>query len=89
MISERVRAVLGVWTPMAIGLAIIATAINFYFTADLSSGVFAEDLESWRLVCTAGAFFLGSVMVLSTYGRYRKARAARAAAREEPPKGPA
>jgi hypothetical protein len=82
MISERVRAVLGVWTPMAIGLVIIATAINFYVTADLSPGVLVGDLESWRLACTAGAFFLGFLMVLSTYGRYRKAKAARAAPAE-------
>lgn len=71
MISERVRSILGVWAPMGIGLFIIATSINFYFTARLS------DLESWRLACSAGAFFVGGVMILSTYGRYKKTKEAR------------
>ncbi|HYS72524.1 MAG TPA: hypothetical protein VEO96_00870 [Thermoplasmata archaeon] len=69
---ERVRTILGVWAPMAIGSFIIATSINFYVTARLSA-----DLESWRLVCSAGAFFVGSVLMLSTYGRYQKTKAAR------------
>jgi hypothetical protein len=57
---------------MAIGLFIIVTSINFYFTAQLAS-----DLESGRLICSAGAFFVGGVLLLSTYGRYRKAKEAR------------
>ncbi|HYU07559.1 MAG TPA: hypothetical protein VEM77_10330 [Thermoplasmata archaeon] len=69
---ERVRTVLGVWAPMAIGGFIIATSINFYVTARLSA-----DLESWRLVCSAGAFFVGGVLLLSTYGRYMKTKEAR------------
>ncbi len=77
MSTERVRGILGVWMPMVIGLWIIATAVIFYFTADLSStGIFHQDLESWRLVCSAGVVFLGGVLILSTYGRYQKARAA-------------
>lgn len=86
MRSARVRAVLGVWMPMAIGLGIIVTAANFYVTADLTGSVWGTDLESWRLACSAGAFFLGGVMVLSTYGRYKKAKAARAPPESEPPK---
>jgi hypothetical protein len=66
---ERIRSVLGVWAPMAIGLFIIATSINFYFTATL-----AGDLESWRLVCSGGAFFVGGLLILSTYGRYAKTK---------------
>ncbi|HEX9341712.1 MAG TPA: hypothetical protein VF992_11175 [Thermoplasmata archaeon] len=69
---ERVRTILGVWAPMAIGVFIIATSINFYVTARLSA-----DLESWRLVCSAGAFFVGGVLLLSTYGRYKKTKEAR------------
>ena len=74
---ERIRSILGVWAPMAIGLFIILTSINFYFTANLTNGLFAGNLESWRLVCSAGAFFVGGVLLLSTFGRYRKTKAAR------------
>jgi hypothetical protein len=77
MNRERVRSILGVWMPMVIGLWIIVTAVVFYFTADLSAtGVFGQNLESWRLVCSAGVFFLGGLMLLSTFGRFQKARAA-------------
>ncbi len=77
MNRDRIRSLLGVWMPMVIGLWIIATAVIFYFTADLSStGPFGQDLESWRLVCSAGVFFVGGLMLLSTLGRYQKARAA-------------
>jgi hypothetical protein len=77
MNRERVRSILGVWMPTVIGLWIIITAIVFYFTADLSaSGVFGQNLESWRLVCSAGVFFLGGLMLLSTFGRFQKSRAA-------------
>jgi hypothetical protein len=74
---ERVRSILGVWAPMAIGLFIIATSINFYFTAPLTDTPLVGNLESWRLVCSAGAFFVGAVLMLSTYGRYRKTKEAR------------
>jgi hypothetical protein len=69
MNRERVRSILGVWAPMVIGLFIIATSINFYVTATLDAS-----LESWRLVCSAGAFFVGGLLILSTYGRYTKAK---------------
>ncbi len=86
MNRERVRSILGVWMPMVFGLWIIATAVIFYFTADLSpSGPFGQDLESWRLVCSAGVFFVGGLLLLSTYGRFQKARAAALeAARPQP-----
>jgi hypothetical protein len=77
MIPDRVRSALGLWVPLAIGLWIIATAIAFYFTADLGpTGLFHQDLESWRLVCSAGVVLVGGLMILSTYGRYRRAKAA-------------
>ncbi len=77
MNRERVRSILGVWMPMVIGLWIIATAVIFYFTADLTTaGPFGQDLESWRLVCSAGVFFLGGLLLMSTFGRFQKARAA-------------
>lgn len=75
MNRERVRSILGVWMPMVIGLWVIATAVIFYFTADLTTtGPFGLDLESWRLVCSAGVFFVGGLLLLSTYGRFQKAR---------------
>ena len=72
MTSDRVRSFFGVWAPMAIGLFIIVTTINFLFTATLPAG-----LESWRLVCSAGAFFVGGLLLLSTYGRFAKTKVAR------------
>ncbi len=76
MNRDRARGILGVWMPMMIGLWIIATAVIFYFTANLSpTGPFGENLESWRLVCSAGVFFVGGLLLLSTFGRYQKARA--------------
>ncbi len=76
MNRERVRSILGVWMPMVIGLWIIATAIIFYFTANLTAtGPFGQDLESWRLVCSAGVFFVGGLLLMSTFGRFQKARA--------------
>ena len=83
---ERVRSILGVWAPMAIGVFIIVTSINFYFTANLTTGHFLGDLESWRLVCSAGAFFVGGLLLLSTFGRYRKTKVARLEQRIGPPK---
>lgn len=69
---ERIRAVLGVWAPMTIGFLILVTSLNFYFNASLPG-----EVESWRLVCSAGAIFVGGVLILSTYGRYAKAKEAR------------
>jgi len=77
MNRERIRAVLGVWAPMTIGLVLIATALNFYFNAQLTGGLLEPNLEAWRGVCAAGVVFVGALLVLSTTGRYRKARAAR------------
>src|SRR5256885_8259436 len=74
MNTERVRSVLGVWAPMAIGLFIIVTSVNFYFTATLAGGIRTGDLGSWRLVCSAGAFFVGGLLILSTYGRDTKTK---------------
>jgi hypothetical protein len=77
MNRERIRSILGVWMPMVIGLWIIVTAIVFYFPADLTpTGPFGQNLESWRLVCSAGVFLVGGLLLLSTFGRFRKARAA-------------
>ena len=74
MNAERVRSVLGVWAPMAIGLFIIVTSVSFYLTATLTGNALTGDLEPWRLVCSAGAFFVGGLLILSTYGRYTKTK---------------
>jgi len=71
---ERFRSVLGVWAPMAIGLFIIVTSISFYFTATLTGNVLTGDLEPWRFICSAGAFFVGGLLIFSTYGRYTKTK---------------
>jgi len=71
---ERIRSVLGVWAPMAIGVFIIFTSISFYFTAPLTGNVLTGDLEPWRLLCSAGAFFVGGLLIFSTYGRYTKTK---------------
>ncbi len=88
MNRERVRSILGVWMPMVIGLWIIATAVIFYVTANLTaSGPFGQDLESWRLVCSAGVFLLGSLLLMSTFGRFQKARAVALEAAAKPQGG--
>src|SRR5947208_3460301 len=69
---ERARSALGVSTPILIGLFVIVTSINFYFTAGLDPA-----LESWRAICSAGAFFVGGLLILTTYGRYKKVKEAR------------
>ena len=90
MNRERVRSILGVWMPMVIGVWIIATAILFYLTADLSAtGPFGQNLESWRLVCSAGVFLGGGLLLLSTFGRFQKARAAALEAASSTPAHPA
>jgi hypothetical protein len=71
---ERVRSVLGVWAPMAIGSFIIITSISFYLTASLIGNQLTGNLEPWRLVCSAGAFFVGGLLIFSTYGRYTKTK---------------
>src|SRR5438876_9977604 len=69
---ERARSVLGVWAPMTIGLFIIVTSLSFYFTATLTGNVLTGELEPWRLICSAGAFFVGGLLIFSTYGRCTK-----------------
>jgi hypothetical protein len=59
---------------MAIGLFIIVTSVSFYLTATLTGNALTGDLEPWRLVCSAGAFFVGGLLILSTYGRYTKTK---------------
>ncbi len=81
MTSERTRAFLGVWMPMILGLLVIGFAANFYLTTSASPGEpwpKGYSWDAWRSVCTGGLVFVGLVLCLSTWGRYRKAKAARA-----------
>ncbi len=87
MTPGRLREFLGVWTPMIIGSVVIAISLNFYVNPG-SPGPFwpaGYSWDAWRSVCTAGLVLFGVLLFLSTFGRYRKARAARA----EPPATPA
>src|SRR3989475_12901873 len=84
---ERIRSILGVWAPMAIGVFIIVTSINFYFTANLTDGLFVGDLGSWRFVCSAGAFFVGGGFLLSTLGPFLERKAPRGEQKKGPPQG--
>jgi len=68
---DRLRGFLGVWAPLLIAFVLVVVAVNFYLSANLGP------LEGWRSFCAAGVVFTGAVLILSTYGRYRKVRAAR------------
>jgi hypothetical protein len=72
MNRDRVRSILGVWAPILLGFFVIVTSVNFYVTATLDA-----TLESWRAICSAGAFFIGGLLILTTYGRFKKAKEAR------------
>jgi len=62
--------------------------VNFYVNADLARSLRVTEVESWRLACSAGAFFVGGLMILSTYGRFKKTKAARDEPAPGPPEGP-
>ena len=59
-----------------IAFVLIVVAVNFCLSANLGP------LEGWRSFCAAGVVLTSAVLVLSTYGRYRKVGAAR---RSSPP----
>jgi len=68
---DRLRTFFGVWAPLLIAGVLVVVAVNFYVSANLGP------LEGWRSFCTAGVVFTSAVLIVSTYGRYRKVRAAR------------
>jgi hypothetical protein len=71
MTRDAVRAILGVWMPMAIGGWIILVALLFFVGP-------AEDVSLEARIATTLFFVaIGGMLVLSTLGRYRKAKAAR------------
>ena len=71
MARERLRTFLGFWAPVLIASLLVGVAVNFYLFANLG------DLEGWRAFCTAAVIFVGALLLVSSYGRLRKARAAR------------
>ncbi len=84
MTSGRVREFLGVWTPMILGIIVIALSVNFLVSSGSPGPFWPEGYswDAWRSVCTGGLVLFGVLLFLSTLGRYRKARAARS---ETPP----
>ena len=72
------REFLGVWAPMILGLVIIGSAVGFILspTPPSTSPYFIVDPLAYD-VCGLLLAFIGGILVLSTFGRWRKARAAR------------
>ena len=74
---ERVRAFLGVWAPMILGLVLIALAINFLLTPRAAPGPECEPFcidPAAAAACGGGVVFVGIILVVSTIGRWRKVR---------------
>jgi len=76
-VRERLRAFLGVWAPMLLGVLLIGLAVNFlivgrgpttnpYFVLDPVGAAF----------CGGAVIVVGFILVLSTLGRWRKVRQA-------------
>lgn len=72
---ERVREFLGVWAPMLLGLLIIALAVSFLLSPPPPNPnpVFTVDPLA-SAACGLVLIFVGAVLMVSTYGRWRKAR---------------
>jgi hypothetical protein len=63
---------------MLLGLLLIVVALNFLVTSQASVRDPAFPLDPVASVaCGAGVIAVGGVLILSTYGRRRKVRAAR------------
>jgi hypothetical protein len=77
-VRERVRSFLGVWAPMILGVILVALAVNFLVSPRSPSAYpsFVVDPVG-AFVCGGIVILIGGLLMLSTYGRWRKARAAR------------
>ena len=75
---ERIRAFLGVWAPLILGVLLIAFAVNFLLAPRSPSGNpnFVLDPAA-AAVCGGLVILVGGVLILSTVGRWRKARLSR------------
>ena len=77
---ERVREALGVWAPMLVGILLLVVGVNFLLTAREGGGDSTFQLEPvGSALCGGLVLVVGGLLVLSTYGRWRKVRAARQA----------
>ena len=78
LVRDRTRKVLGVWAPMALGLVLIVMAVNFLLFAPASppDEFFVLDPTA-SFACGGSVLLIGGLLILSTYGRWRKVRAAR------------
>ena len=75
---ERVRTFLGIWAPLILGFVLLAMSVNFLLTPrpSIVDPTFPLD-PVVSTVCGGLLAIVGLLLVLSTYGRWRKARAAR------------
>lgn len=68
--------------PMAVGVLLIAVAVNF-LSGLVSNPPDAGPGDIWSLdprasaVCGGGVIVVGAILILSTFGRWRKAQSAR------------
>ncbi|HKZ48865.1 MAG TPA: hypothetical protein VJ397_08795 [Thermoplasmata archaeon] len=80
MSGDRVRAFLGVWAPLLVAGFLAAVAVSFLLTAPPTSDEgwpgrrFPPGWEATWYLCGVGLFGVAALLVLSTLGRYRKAR---------------
>lgn len=80
---ERLRSFLGVWAPMLLGIAFIAGALNFLLApraAPADPNFPLDPAAAWA--CGGGLIVVGALLLLSTYGRWKKVRLARGPRRE-------
>ena len=89
MKGEAVREFFGVWTPFLVAVLILIIATRFLLLPpppgeNLATKGFPQGYEATWYLCGFGLFGLGGLLMFSTLGRYRKARAARS----EPPGAP-
>jgi len=88
MMRERVRSFLGVWAPLIIAATIFIIAARFLLTSpppaadDRPGRSFLPGWEATWYLCGAGLAGVGGLLIMSTLGRFRKARMA---ARPAPP----
>ena len=83
---ERLREALGVWAPMLVGVLLLVVAVNFLLTARAPGmdPTFRLDPVAATL-CGSLVIGVGGLLVLSTYGRWRKVRATRRDPKEKTP----
>ena len=75
---ERIRAFLGVYAPMIVGVGIIVLAVSYLVTPRPPNPNPLFNVDALTSAACAGIVILvGGILILSTTGRWRKVRAAR------------